>query len=128
MSSLTITLIQTNLFWENKKANLDRLQQKIESIEPKTEIVILPEMFTTGFSMQPELFAEKILNHLEKLNIKITNINFDFDILFKNMIFDKKNKLNKIILIIPVNFGKTLSYETNIEELRNMIYIFSKIK
>lgn len=60
MSSLTITLIQTNLFWENKKANLDRLQQKIESIEPKTEIVILPEMFTTGFSMQPELFAEKM--------------------------------------------------------------------
>jgi omega-amidase len=58
MSSLTITLIQTNLFWENKKANLDMLQQKIEGIKEKTEIVILPEMFTTGFSMKPELFAE----------------------------------------------------------------------
>jgi len=60
MSSLTITLIQTNLIWENKKANLDMLQQKIESIKEKTEIVILPEMFTTGFSMKPELFAEKM--------------------------------------------------------------------
>lgn len=60
MSSLTITLIQTNLFWENKKANLDMLQQKIESIKEKTEIVILPEMFTTGFSMKPELLAEKM--------------------------------------------------------------------
>jgi omega-amidase len=58
MSSLTITLIQTNLFWENKKANLEMLQQKIEGIKEKTEIVILPEMFTTGFSMKPELFAE----------------------------------------------------------------------
>lgn len=58
MSSLTITLIQTNLFWENKKANLKMLQQKIESIEEKTEIVILPEMFTTGFSMKPEILAE----------------------------------------------------------------------
>lgn len=58
MLSLTITLIQTNLFWENKKANLQMLQQKIESIPEKTEVVILPEMFTTGFSMKPELFAE----------------------------------------------------------------------
>ncbi len=35
-------------------------QQKIESIKEKTEVVILPEMFNTGFSMKPELFAEKM--------------------------------------------------------------------
>ena len=58
MSSLTITIVQPNLHWENKKANLEMLTQKIESIE-KTEVVILPEMFRTGFSMQPKLFAEK---------------------------------------------------------------------
>jgi len=60
MSSLTITIIQTNLHWENKKANLDMLSQKIESIKEKTEVVILPEMFSTGFSMQPKLLAEKM--------------------------------------------------------------------
>lgn len=60
MSSLTLTLIQTNLFWEDKKANLLMLQEKIDSIKEKTEIVILPEMFTTGFSMKPELLAEKM--------------------------------------------------------------------
>jgi predicted amidohydrolase len=60
MSSLTITLIQLNLHWENKKANLDMLAQKIKSIQEKTEVVILPEMFSTGFSMQPKLFAEKM--------------------------------------------------------------------
>ena len=59
MSSLTITIIQPNIIWENKKANLDMLAQKIESIE-KTEVVILPEMFSTGFSMQPKLLAEKM--------------------------------------------------------------------
>ena len=58
MSSLTITLIQTNLHWEDKKANLEMLSKKIESIKDKTEIVILPEMFTTGFSMNAELLAE----------------------------------------------------------------------
>ncbi len=60
MSSLTITIIQTNLIWENKKANLDMLSQKIESIKEKTEVVILPEMFSTGFSMQPKLLAENM--------------------------------------------------------------------
>ena len=58
MSTLTITTIQTNLFWEDKAANLQVLEQKISSIEQKTELVILPEMFSTGFSMQPETFAE----------------------------------------------------------------------
>jgi len=60
MSSLTVTLIQTRLHWENKKANLEMLRQKIQSIKEKTEVVILPEMFTTGFSMKPEIFAEKM--------------------------------------------------------------------
>lgn len=60
MSSLTITLIQTKLYWEDKKANLEMLRQKIDSIKEKTEVIILPEMFTTGFSMKPELFAEKM--------------------------------------------------------------------
>jgi len=60
VSSLTITLIQTDLHWENKKANLEMLRHKIESIKEKTEVVILPEMFTTGFSMKPGIFAEKM--------------------------------------------------------------------
>jgi omega-amidase len=58
MSSLTITLIQTNLHWEDKSANLKMLEGKIEGIKEKAEIVILPEMFTTGFSMKPEILAE----------------------------------------------------------------------
>ncbi len=60
MSSLTITLIQSNLHWEDKKANLAMLSKKIESIKEKTEVVILPEMFSTGFSMKPEILAEKM--------------------------------------------------------------------
>ncbi len=58
MSSLTFTLIQTNLHWEDKQANLRMLEQKIYNIQEKTEVVILPEMFSTGFSMKPEQLAE----------------------------------------------------------------------
>lgn len=60
MPDLTITLIQTNLFWENADANLKMFTKKINAISEKTEIVILPEMFTTGFSMQPKKLAEKM--------------------------------------------------------------------
>jgi omega-amidase len=59
MSTLTVTTIQTNLYWEDKPANLEMLEKKINSITEKTEVVILPEMFSTGFSMHPELLAEK---------------------------------------------------------------------
>lgn len=58
MSALTFTLIQTALHWEDKAANLHMLEEKINRIMEPTHIVVLPEMFTTGFSMKPELHAE----------------------------------------------------------------------
>ena len=61
MSNLTVTLIQTALLWENKEANLAMLETKIRGIAAsgsRTEVVILPEMFSTGFSMRPEQLAE----------------------------------------------------------------------
>ena len=60
MSSLTITTIQTNLIWEDKEANLRLLEKKILSLPDPVEVVVLPEMFGTGFSMRPEFFAESM--------------------------------------------------------------------
>jgi predicted amidohydrolase len=60
MSSLIITTIQSNLVWEDKAANLQQLEAAINAIEERTEIVVLPEMFSTGFTMQPQLFAESM--------------------------------------------------------------------
>lgn len=58
MSLLTLTLVQSSLHWENKAANLSQFEEKIFGIKEKTEIVILPEMFSTGFSMKPKELAE----------------------------------------------------------------------
>ncbi|MCY7410465.1 MAG: amidohydrolase [Chitinophagales bacterium] len=55
---LRITLIQTSLHWENREANLEMMDEKISSFQNPTDLILLPEMFTTGFSMQPEKFAE----------------------------------------------------------------------
>jgi predicted amidohydrolase len=58
MPNLTVSLVQTPLFWEDKSSNLRMLEKKIMAISEKTEVVILPEMFSTGFSMHAELLAE----------------------------------------------------------------------
>ncbi len=60
MSTLTITTIQADLHWQDKEANLRMLEDKLRNIEEKTEIIVLPEMFSTGFSMQPADYAEKM--------------------------------------------------------------------
>jgi predicted amidohydrolase len=53
-------LIQTELVWEGIEANLKQLTQKIDAIEMPTDIIILPEMFTTGFSMNATKLAQKM--------------------------------------------------------------------
>ena len=60
MESLRFSLIQTNLIWEEKQSNLKHFEEKIASIQEPTNIVVLPEMFSTGFSMQPEMLAESM--------------------------------------------------------------------
>jgi predicted amidohydrolase len=58
MSTLTISTIQTMLHWESKAANLQMLGEKINELYQKTEVVVLPEMFSTGFSMNAQALAE----------------------------------------------------------------------
>jgi predicted amidohydrolase len=60
MPNLRISLIQTAIHWEDKTANLEMFQEKIMSIPDKTELIVLPEMFTTGFSMKKESLAENM--------------------------------------------------------------------
>ena len=58
-AALTFSLIQTNLYWEDRGANLAMLEEKIRRI-PHTEVVVLPEMFSTGFSMRSAELAERM--------------------------------------------------------------------
>ncbi|MFN7540258.1 MAG: amidohydrolase [Bacteroidota bacterium] len=57
MGRLHCTLIQADLHWEDKEKNLLQLEQMLNNKSPQ-ELVILPEMFNTGFSMRPEVLAE----------------------------------------------------------------------
>lgn len=58
MSTLHITTLQADLVWENKEANLHYFEDQIINHVGPTELIALPEMFTTGFTMRPASFAE----------------------------------------------------------------------
>lgn len=55
--TLTISLFQSELVWENVQANLDKFSQRMKKTKP-TDLIILPEMFSTGFSMRSASLAE----------------------------------------------------------------------
>lgn len=55
---IRISLVQTDLHWQDKTANLAMLEEKIWDLKGKTDLIILPEMFPTGFSMEASKLAE----------------------------------------------------------------------
>lgn len=57
-SSLEVALIQTDLYWEDKTANLAALEEKVASLSKSVDVIVLPEMFNTGFSMENRDIAE----------------------------------------------------------------------
>ena len=53
MMNLRVSLVQTDLVWEDPAANCAQLEEKLAELADKTDVVVLPEMFATGFSMSP---------------------------------------------------------------------------
>lgn len=100
MSNLTITTIQSNLIWEERSANLRILEEKINSISEKTEIVVLPEMFSTGFSMNPGELAETMEGETVAWMKRVSSENGV--ILTGSIIIEEEGKyFNRIIWMLP---------------------------
>ncbi|HSO18705.1 MAG TPA: amidohydrolase [Desulfosarcina sp.] len=60
MKDLSIALVQSDLAWEDPAANLKRFKAHIDGIADKVHLIVLPEMFSTGFSMRPERLAQSM--------------------------------------------------------------------
>ena len=58
MQNINVSIIQTSLHWENPAENLSMFSEKLKGLDPKTDLLVLPEMFTTGFSMNPSKVAD----------------------------------------------------------------------
>lgn len=57
---MRVTLLQTDIVWEDKQENLRLLRKKLEMLRGEAEIVVLPETFSTGFSMNSRQLAEPV--------------------------------------------------------------------
>ncbi len=57
---IKFSLIQTSLVWENKNSNIQLFNEKLNTISNTSDVIVLPEMFTTGFSMNSKELAEGI--------------------------------------------------------------------
>ncbi|MFY7670481.1 amidohydrolase [Tenacibaculum sp. MEBiC06402] len=60
MNALNISLLQADLSWENPQENLSYFSSQIEQINNDVDLIVLPEMFTTGFSMNASELAEEM--------------------------------------------------------------------
>lgn len=66
MQNLTLALVQTDIHWENSGANLAMFEEKLWGMKEKADIIVLPEMFTTGFTMNSEDQSEPMNLHATK--------------------------------------------------------------
>ncbi|WP_395056548.1 nitrilase family protein [Flavobacterium sp.] len=97
---MKIALIQSNLIWENPDENRKYFEQKINSITKEIDLIVLPEMFTSGFTMNPKFIVETmngetitLLKSLAKAkNCAITG---------SLIITENNNFYNRLIFIFP---------------------------
>lgn len=66
MKNLRITIVQSDLVWENISQNLQNHYNLIKDLKHKTDLIVLPEMFTTGFSLNVEQFAQNMQSETVK--------------------------------------------------------------
>jgi omega-amidase len=97
---MKIAIIQAPLFWENPKENRIYFEGKINSISENTDLIVLPEMFTTGFTMRPELVAETMQGEtvvwLQEL-AKVKNCAITGSVVIK----ENNNFYNRMLFIFP---------------------------
>jgi len=60
MQDITITIVQSDLIWEQPEKNLNSFDKKLETLKDAQDIIVLPEMFSTGFTMNVRQYAEEM--------------------------------------------------------------------
>ncbi|MCM4155209.1 amidohydrolase [Gramella sp. AN32] len=98
--NLNVAIIQEDLIWENPEANRNLFSQRFEQLNEQVDLIILPEMFTTGFSMNAENLAEpengKTLSWMKDNARK-----YDVAITGSVIIEEDKNYFNRLFFVYP---------------------------
>jgi omega-amidase len=100
MQDLTVTIVQSELVWEDPAANLKLFDRQLAGLAGKTDLVVLPEMFSTGFSMTPETVAQTMdseaVGWLQKAAATL-----DAHLVGSLMIVDKGRYFNRLMVAGP---------------------------
>ncbi|MFV8341372.1 nitrilase family protein [Flavobacterium sp. XS2P39] len=97
---MKIGLIQSSLYWENPKQNRDYFEKKINAIDEKVDLIVLPEMFTSGFTMSPENVAETMLGETVKW-LKVLAKAKNAAITGSLVISENSNFYNRMVFVFP---------------------------
>jgi len=97
---LNVAIIQANLKWEDPEANLEMFTSRIKDVSKNTDLIVLPEMFTTGFSMNAEQLAEGTEGKTLSWMIQ-TAQDKDAAITGSVIIKDKEDYFNRLFFVFP---------------------------
>jgi predicted amidohydrolase len=96
---ISVSIIQSDIIWEDRLSNLENYQNKINQIE-STDLIVLPEMFTTGFSMNPKDISETMSG--ETIQWMKTNASKMNSVICGSIIIEEEDKyFNRFIWVNP---------------------------
>lgn len=100
MENLTITLVQTSLFWEEKERNLEHFGKLMAKVDPGTDLILLPEMFNTGFVMNPQRYAEEPDGPAMRFLLQTAETT-DAAVAATLMMKEKDGYVNRLVMVSP---------------------------
>lgn len=100
MHPLKISIVQTYIAWENKQENLRMLREKLHALRGTTEIVVLPEMFSTGFTMKSRELAEPVSGITVRI-LKELAADFQLALCGSFICSERSNYYNRAFFITP---------------------------
>jgi len=99
-NTLSIATIQFDVKWEDKQSNFRYVEQQLLLIDKATQLVILPEMFSTGFSMNPSLLAESMEGETVKWMTELAE-KFSVALMGSIIVSENGNNFNRMIFAKP---------------------------
>jgi predicted amidohydrolase len=106
VNNLKLAVIQTDLHWEDKSKNIKMFNDLLNNID--SDVIILPEMFNTGFSMRPEILSESMSDDSVKWMIKKSS-ELNSAICGSLIISDSGKYYNRFVWIEPN--GRVVTYD-----------------
>lgn len=103
---MEIAIIQADLVWENPKANRTQFEQKINAISQSVDLIVLPEMFSTGFTMFPNDLAETMNGETVKWMQEVAKAK-QLAICGSIIVEENANYYNRFVFVYPNGEIKT---------------------